>query len=248
MPLLDNQDDALEVFKTPNAFAFSGQRIADLGASEFTICSLIVDQSGSVGGFKTELERCMSESAKALRKSPRADNLMIRTTAFNSSLREIHGFKTLTNVNPGDYTSCLKPSGSTALFDAVSEGVSSMLAYAKEMVKQDFSVNGILIVLTDGDDNMSSNTVTSCRQLLESAVKGEVLESLVSILVGVNVSDPSMKNILDRFHKDAGFSQFQAVEQADSKSLARLANFISKSVSAQSQALGTGSGSKSLVF
>ncbi len=247
MPLLDNQDD-LETFNTPNAFAFSGQRIANLGASEFTLCSLVVDQSGSVAGFRVELERCMAESAKALRKSPRADNLMIRTTSFNSGLREIHGFKTLTNVNPGDYDKCLNPGGSTALFDAVTEGLSGMLTYAREMAKQDFSVNGILIVLTDGDDNVSTNTVNGCRQLLESAVKDEALESLMSILVGVNVSDPHMKGILDKFHKDAGFSQFVAIDQADSKSLARLANFISKSVSAQSASLGSGGPSKSLVF
>lgn len=247
MPLLDDDQD-MEQFKPVNSFAFSGQRINSLGATEFTICALVVDQSGSVAGFKAELEKCMGESVKAMRKSPRADNMMVRTTAFNGNLSEVHGFKTLNMINPGDFDNSVHPGGSTALFDATVEAMTSMLTYAKEMTKQDFSVNGILIVLTDGDDNMSVNVVSSVKKLLTEAVNGEVLESLVSILVGVNVSDPHLKAQLDNFHKQAGFTQFEVIDNANEKSLARLAQFISKSVSAQSQSLGTGGPSKSLSF
>ena len=39
-----------------------------------------------------------------------------------------------------------------------------------------------------------------------------------------------------------------APDKADAKTLARLAEFVSQSISAQSQALGTGGGSQQLVF
>lgn len=248
MGLLDDQDQDMEQFKVPNSFAFSGQRIASLGATEFTICALVVDKSGSVSSFRKDLEKCMGESVKAMRKSPRADNMMVRTTAFHTNLEEVHGFKTLNNINPSDFDNSINPGGSTALFDATVEAMTVMLNYAKELTKQDFAVNGILLVLTDGDDNASTSVVSSVKKVLESAVKGEILESLVSILVGVNVSDPGMKQYLDDFHQKAGFTQFVTIDNATEKSLAKLAQFISKSVSAQSQALGSGGPSKSLSF
>jgi len=247
MPRLD-QDQDMETFKVPNSFAFSGQKIGSLGATEFTTAALVVDKSGSVTGFKNELEKCMGEIVKACRKSPRADNMMIRATTFDSKLEELHGFKTLNNVNPGDYDNSIHPGGSTALNDAALEGINAMVTYGEAMVKQDFSVNGILVVVTDGDDNVSISPVSAVHQALASAVKDEKLESLVSILVGVNITDAGLKRRLDAFHKEAGFTQFISLDDASEKTLARLAQFVSKSISAQSQSLGTGGPSRSLSF
>lgn len=240
-------DQDMDSFKVNNGYQFSGQRIGALGASEFTLAALVVDKSGSVASFKPELEKCMGSAVDALRKSPRADNLMLRTTAFHQNLEELHGFKTLTNVNPDDYNNILKCGGSTALYDGCNDGLVSLVTYGREMVKQDFTVNGILIVLTDGDDNASISIPATVRKAMEDAVRNETLESLVSILVGVNANG-SLRTYLDAFHKDAGFSQFESLDNADAKTLARLSNFISKSVSAQSQALGTGGPSRSLSF
>lgn len=247
MPRMGSNQD-METFQTPNSFAFSGQKIGTLGASEFTVAGLVVDKSGSVSGFKSELERCMGEVVKACRKSPRADNMMLRTTAFDSSKEELHGFKTLNNINPGDYDNSIQPGGATALRDAAIESIQAMITYADAMVKQDFSVNGIVVVLTDGDDNVSIQPVSSVRQALAGAVKDEKMESLVSILVGVNITDPRIKQKLDEFHIEAGFTQFISLDDASEKTLARLAQFISKSISAQSQSLGTGGPSRSLSF
>lgn len=248
MPRMGNDTSDMEQFQVPNSFAFSGQRIGTLGATEFTVAALSVDKSGSVSGFKQELEKCMGEVVKACRKSPRADNMMLRTTAFHTNLEELHGFKTLNNINPGDYDNSIQPGGATALHDGALEATQAMMTYAEAMVKQDFSVNGILIVLTDGDDNSSISPASSVRQALTNAVKDEKLESLVSILVGVNIQDAYMKKKLDAFHQEAGFTQFIALDDASEKTLARLAQFISKSISAQSQSLGTGGPSKSLSF
>lgn len=56
MPRLDNS--GLEEFNLPTGnFGFSAERIADLGSSEYTLVSIIVDDSGSVAGFKTEMEK-----------------------------------------------------------------------------------------------------------------------------------------------------------------------------------------------
>lgn len=233
---------------TSGHYGFSGVRIENLGATEYTLVSIAVDCSGSVSGFQAEMEKAVQSIVESCYKSPRADNLMIRLTTFNSQLSENHGFKLLSDCNKDDYKGALNAWGSTALFDASENAVSSVTLYGKSLMKNDFNVNAIIVVVTDGCDNVSKYTANSVKESLKKAVSDETLESLVSILIGVNIQDTEVSRALDFFHKEAGFTQYVEVGNADSKTLAKLADFVSKSISSQSQSLGTGGPSKPLTF
>lgn len=248
MPRLN--DPTLETHALPTGnYGFSGQRIQDLGATEYTLCTLIVDDSGSVSPFAREIEKCLKEAVNACRLSPRADYLMVRVLSFDHALKEVHGFKLLSTIKLDDYDNMLRCGGSTALFDAADNGIMATSLYGKSLIDNDLSVNGIVIVITDGADNASTGTRNTVRDALAKAVTDETLESLVSILVGVGIDPTSGLNAyLDAFNKEAGFSQYIALDKADSKTLAKLSDFVSRSVSAQSQSLGTGGPSKSLSF
>jgi uncharacterized protein with von Willebrand factor type A (vWA) domain len=242
--------DDLEDFKLPGGtYGFSGAKIDTLGATNYTLVNIVVDKSGSVDGFKAELIACIKEVIKACKLSPRADNLMIRLTSFDHKLDEVHGFKMLQDCNLDDYDKALENGGgATALFDSAENAVSAVSNYGKTLVDNDYDVNGIVVVITDGEDNRSAYTVNNVKSALAGAVKKETLESLVSILVGVNTGEQRMKDYLDNFHQVAGFTQYVDIANANERSLAKLAQFVSKSISAQSQALGTGGPSKSLTF
>jgi hypothetical protein len=71
---------------------------------------------------------------------------------------------------------------------------------------------------------------------------------MMTILVGVNVNDPQVSQCLKDLKDQAGFTQYVELKDATASSLAKLADFVSKSISAQSQALGTGGPSQSLAF
>ena len=80
-------------------------------------------------------------------------------------------------------------------------------------------------------------------------MKEEALESTMSVLIGVGVGDyADVSNYLDEFKKEAGLGQYIEIKNANDKTLAKLADFISKSVSSQSTALGSGSMSQPLNF
>jgi len=247
MPLLNDKNMKNHRIGGSN-YGFSGTRIGGLGACEYTLVVLAADVSGSVHGFKKEIEKCVGEIVNACRKSPRADNLMLRLTAFDNRLEEIHGFKLLSNCNPKDYRGVLRTGGATALYDAAYNAAASATQYGKDLADNDFDCNAIVFVITDGDDNSSSLTAKNVKEALSRAVTDEALESVVSILIGVNVQDPAMARYLLDFSGRAGFTQYVEIEKADAKTLARLAEFVSRSVSAQSQALGTGGPSRSLTF
>lgn len=238
-----------ESHKLPNDnFGYSAVRMKELGSTEYTLVTIVCDQSGSVASFKDDLEKCLKEIAAACKYSKRADNLMIRLVLFHTQLTEVHGFKLLSSINPDDYIGCVQPGSATALYDASCNAIRATTDYGRELAKQDFTCNAVVIICTDGDDNSSIEGTKSVQKALAEATKTEALESCVSILVAVNAQDPGMQARLDTFQKEAGFTQYVCIDQATSKALAKLAAFVSKSISSQSQALGTGGASKSLTF
>ncbi|MCB9523407.1 MAG: hypothetical protein H6702_08490 [Myxococcales bacterium] len=228
-------------------FGFSATRLQDLGASEFTLAVIAADNSGSVGGFIRDIEACVGTVVKACGRSPRADNLLLRVTRFDSSLHEVHGFKPLTEIDPQDYAQSMKAGGMTALHDAAHNAVASVTSYGATLTAHDFDVNGIVFVITDGADNHSVHSAAEVKQALRDAVAGEQIESMISVLVGVNMADAGLADQLKRYAADAGFTEFVPLEDAREATLAKLADFVSRSISLQSRSLGSG-GAASLSF
>jgi hypothetical protein len=233
-------DNTLEVASIKGTnFQYSAVRLDKLGATEYTLVTIVADVSGSVSLYKDDLEKCLKEIVTSCRRSPRADNLMIRLLVFNHHGDEIHGYKLLTECNPDDYVGILHPHGNTALYDATYNAVLAASGYAEVLTANDFSVNGIVFVLTDGMDNASAFSSTEIKKTLTDITKKEHLDSLVTILIGVNL-DPAADTYLKSFQTEAGFSQYINIGEASEKKLAKLAEFVSKSISSSSTALGTG--------
>lgn len=230
-------------------FGYSAVGLDALGASEYTLVTIVIDRSGSVASFLTELTACLKAIVTSCESSPRKDNLMLRIVQFGDDIAEIHGFKLLANCKPDDYTNAIQIGGNTALFDAASNAINAMSDWGKQLNDQDYTVNAVAFVMTDGGNNAGKDVSgASVKTALKDATKDEKLESLTSILIGVNVQDPSLKDELDKFHKEAGFTQFVDVGKADAKNLARLAAFVSKSISSVSQAKATGGPSQPVTF
>jgi len=247
MPVIN--DTQLDHVVLPNShYGYSATRLDDLGATEYTIATIVADVSGSTAAFIFDMETAVTRIVQACKFSPRADNLLLRLIAFDDSLNEMHGFKLLENCHLADYGGVLKSGGSTALYDATENAVASTTNYAQKLAAGDFSANAIVFVITDGMDNASKTSARQVRVAIADAIRSEALESIVSVLIGVNVSDAQVSAYLKRFQVEAGFTQYVELDNADAKTLARLAEFVSQSISAQSQALGTGGASQPLVF
>jgi uncharacterized protein YegL len=246
MPRLN--DPTLTQHKLPTGhYGYSGVRIEQLGATEYTLATIVQDVSGSVSGYKTDMEKALKEIVVACKYSPRADNLLIRLLGFDDKLNEIHGFKLLEQCNPNDYDGCLTIGGTTALYDATENAVAATKNYAEQLIKNDFSVNAIIFVITDGMNNASALSANQVKKALAEIVSHEEVESIITVLIGVAMQqDPDAKLALQDFQKEVSITQFISLEKADAKSLAKLADFISKSISAQSQALGSGAASQPL--
>ncbi|HEY4519978.1 MAG TPA: vWA domain-containing protein [Candidatus Paceibacterota bacterium] len=228
-------------------FAFTGLRFDKLGATEYTLVTVAVDVSGSVELFEKELLSAIKLAVDACKKSPRSDNILVRvllfSTKFQGGVSELHGFKPLTDIDVAAYPA-LHPSGSTPLWDAVYSSIGATNIYAELLANQDYGVNAITFVITDGANNSSTATMAMIKHELKKAISGEKLESMISILVGINSAE--CRTYLEEFQKEAGMTHYKDIGDATPRNLAKLAAFVSRSVSSQSQALGTGVPSKQI--
>jgi hypothetical protein len=245
MPILNDLEN---VALTHSHYGYSATRIDDLGATEYTLATILCDVSGSTAPFLGDIEAAVKRIVRACKYSPRADNLLVRVVEFDNAVAERHGFALLGTINEADYDGVLAPGGATALYDAAANAVAATASYGARLASHDFAANAIVFVLTDGDDNSSAGTAADVRAAFEAAIRSEALESLVSVLVGVNVADPRLSQYLMQLHRDAGFTQYVELDDATPDTLARLADFVSRSIAAQSRALGTGGASPGVVF
>lgn len=241
MKLIDDNMEQSSV----SGFNFSAVRVETLGATEYTLATVVVDKTGSVSPFAQQLYDVVKSVVGACRKSARAEYLLLRVLEFNSTFTEVHGFKPLSEINENDYVvpAC---TGMTALADATFSAISATNAFAKTLADQNYQVNGIFIVVTDGDDNASKMRTSDIKREMDTAIRGEHIESIRSILVGINAADYAAT--LQNFQQEAGLDQYVDVADATPQRLAKLAAFVSQSISAQSQSLGTGGPSQALVF
>ncbi len=224
-------------------FAFTGARFEKLAgtATDFTLVTIAVDVSTSVGPFKDDLINMLKTAVGACKKNPRSENILVRVILFSGrfdkGVSEIHGFKPLADINVDDYNS-IKTGGNTPLIDACYSAIGATNTYAAELRKNDFGANAIFFDITDGAENMSVATMEMLKKETKKALQSETLESLISILIGVNSDE--YDDVLQQFQTDAGLTHYKKAGEATPRNLAKLAEFVSQSVSSQSQALGTG--------
>ena len=244
MPRLNAETDTHTI---AGNFSFTAARIEKLGATEYTLVDVEVDMSSSVSSFLPDLVRMVETAIEACRKSPRSDHLLVRVAMFSSrfpsGVSEVHGFLPLADID-NDVYQTMQTGGTTPLCDACYTGIGSMNAYAKMLSDQDFLANGITFVITDGEDNASASGPMMVKDQVAHAMQTEALESHVSVLIGINASHCA--GALDSFRTEAGITQFIDAGDATKGKLAKLADFVSQSISSTSQALGTGGASQNI--
>ena len=249
MPKLVQDTDTMDtshVGSGVHAFQFSGTRLQHLAglATAYVLVTIAVDETGSTSGFEHELRNMLIMCVNSCKKCPTATNLLLRVIKFSDALpggiEEIHGFKPLGEIDPKTYPA-FKPGGSTPLYDTLYTVVAATNAYGSQLAAGDYDAAGITFVITDGLDNTSKSTRAMVKNEITKAVSGETLVSFVSVVVGINAA--SCKAELDKLAIETG-AQFRDAGDATEQNLAKLAAFVSQSVSSTSQAVATGAPSQ----
>jgi hypothetical protein len=247
MPSLKNQD--LETLQAGSHYSFSATKMEKLLSSKYTLATIIMDASSSVMDFAAQLESALKTVYNACKRSDYKDTLMLRVTQFNDSLQELQGFKLLSDIKEDDFTGMLNIGGSTALYDALDEGVEATAVYGAQLISQDYKANAIIVLVTDGQNNTGRiQDPTQIKKAVLKARKAENLESILIILVGVTNDDNNLDTYLTTVKDGAGVDQYISIGKATPGKIAKLAEFVSQSITSTSAALGSGGPSQPLTF
>lgn len=255
MPKIADAGDE-EVYQIPGSnFTFTGARLKHLVEAKYTLVTVAVDLTGSTAPFAKELREMLVATINSCKKSPQTgnllaqnNNLLVRVITFSTiyekdGVRELHGFKLLKDIDPTGYPQ-FRPDGMTPLFNAIYSAIGAMLEYGGELMADDYLVNGIVFIITDGVDNRSTMTARMIKDQIAKVTQEEKLESLITVLIGINATE--FRPELENFRTEAGLTQYIDMGEVTPSKLAKLGGFISQSVSSQSQAIGTGGPSKNI--
>lgn len=222
-------------------YQFSATRVEELGSSEWTLASVVVDASGSTYHFTPQMEKAIQEIVGACALHPRADSMMIRVVSFSNNVTEVHGFIPVAQIDTAQYIGCLKGGGNTALYDATYTATQATIAFGKTLGENDFEVNGITFVITDGADNASRvATPDMVKKAMTDVIQMEQMNSHQSILIGVNDTDAGLSQYLNTVKTSCGFNEYVSLGNVTAAGLAKLGKFVSKSVSVASVSLAQG--------
>ena len=243
--------DQLESYAIPGAgnFTFSAIKPENLEELGYTVATVVLDESGSLEYKKDLLIELLKTVAEGLKKSSRAETILLRVITFNWDVREIHGFKPVTQIDLNEYNQ-IKPDGRTALIDAMFSAVASTYEYAKKLEEDGFDANACIYVVTDGMDNESKKRAREVSDQLARIKAGEEIESIITALFGVN--DPTcgwtqeVAQALSELQSEVEFTEYIDAGDVDKKNVGKIGGIVSSSITSTSQALGTGGPSQQL--
>jgi hypothetical protein len=254
MPLLGQATDGMETVNAGN-FQFSAAKIAKLASDHFTLGTVVVDVSYSLDGHEKELEEMLFTSLQACQTSDEADSLLVRVLTFSDDVDEVHGFKLMPDIKLTDpqtgkilaqheYQGKVVIKSNTALYDATLNAIEASRIRGRQLIDDNYNTNAVVYIITDGMNTTGSASPKKIRDAIKQVKLTESLESLVTICIGINITEPMVRDALQSFVKEAEITHYMEFGKATKSNLAKLGGFISQSLSSSSQAVGSGSPSQ----
>jgi len=248
----ENGSQQLQSYLVPGGtFGYTAIPVTNLQSFKNCIALSLFDESGSTRSFKRLMEAAMNKITLFLRNSPEADKIIWGHYQFDTELTEVMGLTPLREVPDDRFDGCWAGGGRTGLYHGECRMQEILRAYAAEQVAMRYVCNGILATLTDGlnyapaGDPGHDFTEAMVKEEFAKTVMCEDLESLVSILIGIN-PDKDVQKKLEAHAELVGYTRYLPVEKADEKTLSRIAGFLSQSIISQSQNVATGGPSQKI--
>lgn len=170
------------------------------------------------------LNEGLNEFIAEMQSSHIKDSLFVSEIKFANKPEVVHGFRPIMDVQPHTLTT---EGGSTALYDAVKEGIGNAMNYREQLEKTGINCKTLIFAITDGEDNRSGhNSANEVKSMIKDILKNEQNAfSFTSIIFGIG-EDSSVDDAMNAM----GF-QHKASVGNTAKDIRKMINFISSSIS-----------------
>jgi hypothetical protein len=151
-----------------------GIPLNQLSSNEVTLAMNIIDMSGSMAPFAADLIQAYNDDyLAAMAGSTSATDILVSTILFNHRIELLHGYVNLLDAPPL-VRRVYDPDGTTALYDAVAQGLTNMVLYSQHLRQMGVMVRCIVLVYSDGEDNASRQPAASVRRAAEELLRHEI--------------------------------------------------------------------------
>lgn len=214
----------------PTMMGAVGVSLDQLATNDVTLAMNIMDMSGSMSSYAADLIRSYNNDyLAAMAGSAAADDILVSTILFNGKVDLFHGYLNLGDTPPLTRR-VYKPSGTTALYDAVAAGLTNMVLYAQQLRQSGVMVRCIVIVYSDGDDNASKQRAATVRQASQELLKHEIYTLAYVGFQSGGITDARLRQLAN----DIGFPDM-LIAGLSHQELRRIFHMVSQSTIRTSQ-------------
>jgi hypothetical protein len=149
-----------------------GAQVDDLNTDDVTLLVTIIDESSSMGPVRDDVIDAFNQMTRALNDSKASDSILMSCWTFADRPKLVFDYTPITSVK--DMTrKTFNPSGATALYDATLDGFTGVVAYGQDLRNNGIRTRCIIVVISDGGDNVSSHTDTAVRTVADDLIRQE---------------------------------------------------------------------------
>ncbi len=143
-----------------------------LDACDATLVSVVIDMSSSMSPHSRAVIEAYNTMQKALADAKAAGAILTTTWTFSDSLSLLSGFEAVGKKPPLTGTT-YRPSGGTALYDAVLAAMTGLVSYGQALWDGGIPTRRVLFVLSDGEDNSSRATAATVERAARALAQDE---------------------------------------------------------------------------
>ena len=148
--------------------------IDEIEAANVLLADFIIDASGSMDPYESIMQDCLEHYKSAIVNSKQADEMLVSKTLFSETI-VTGGY-----VAPEDFDSSYSVGGCTRLYDAIIERRQRLLDYMEQLRNNGTNVRACMVILSDGYDNDSRNTIGDARQAVLDLTTKEITVAFIA--------------------------------------------------------------------
>ncbi len=231
----DTMDLVVSNLNGPTMMQAVGVSLDALATNEVTLAMNIIDMSSSMRPYAADLIRAYNEDyLGSMGGSTAADDILVSTILFNHEVKLLHGYVNLPDA-PRLGSQSYTPRGSTALYDAVAGGLTNMVLYAQQLRQSGVMVRCIVLVYSDGEDNVSKQKADTVRRASAELLKHEMYTLAYVGFKSGGISERELRALAD----EIGFPEI-LIAGLDHAALRRIFQLVSRSTVQVSQGSAAG--------
>lgn len=146
----------------------------DVTSACVTLIDFIIDRTGSMSEYEQVTRECLEHYKRAICNSKQSDEMLVSKTLFNRII-ETGGY-----VAPEDFNTDYSTGGATRLYDAIIERRQRLLEYMEQLKDNGNNPRACVVILTDGDDNVSQYSLSDARNAIKDLMKKEITVAFIA--------------------------------------------------------------------